>query len=109
MSEQTITIITRKETDDRSRYFDRVQNWRYGKYDVEVKEIKTQLSNFLASMQEILDGIPEKVTGYELESVDISVEINAKGTVSLLGTGGELGGTGGLTLHLINKNSPGKK
>jgi hypothetical protein len=55
--------------------------------------------------RQILEGIPGKVADYELESMDISVEINSKGTVSLLAVGGELGSTGGLTLHLKKKAS----
>jgi hypothetical protein len=36
----------------------------------------------------------------EVEELTLSLEVTAKGSVSLLGTGGELGGTGGISLTL---------
>ena len=54
-------------------------------------------------MQEILDGLPDELADYELESMDISVEVSSKGNVSLMAVGGELGGSGGIVLHLRRK------
>jgi hypothetical protein len=107
MSERKITVIGRQDTKERGP-LGKVKDWLYRQEEVSIEKIKSELSDFLSSMQEILDGLPDKLADYELESMDISVEISSKGNVSLMAVGGELGGTGGLTLHL-KKKSPGSK
>ncbi len=104
MSERKITIIGREDTQDRG-ILGSVRDWVYEQEEVSVEQIKSQLSNFLAGIQEFLDGISNQTGNYELESIDINVEISSKGNVSLLAAGGELGGKGGLTLHLKRKLS----
>lgn len=39
--------------------------------------------------------------GLQLEEVTLSAEVNAKGELSILGTGGEMGGSGGITLKFV--------
>lgn len=107
MSEHTIRVIGREDTQDRA-ILGKAKDWIYKQEEVSVKKIKSELSNFLSNMQEILDGLPVKLADYELESMDVSIEISSKGNVSLMAVGGELGSTGGLTLHL-KKKSPGKE
>ncbi len=107
MSERTIVIIGREDTEDRG-ILGNASQWVFEREEVSVDHIKSQLIDFLSSMQEILDGLPDKMARYELESMDVSVEISTKGNVSLVAVGGELGGTGGLTLHL-KKKSPGQQ
>lgn len=34
----------------------------------------------------------------QLEEITLSVQVNAKGELSILGAGGEMGGSGGITL-----------
>jgi hypothetical protein len=104
MNERTIKIIGREDTQDRGP-LGKVKDWYYRQEDVSIEKIKSELSDLLSSMQEVLEGIPDKMAGYELESMDISVEISSKGNVSLLAVGGELGGTGGLTLHLKKRGA----
>ena len=36
--------------------------------------------------------------GLQLEEITLSVQVNAKGELGILGTGGELGGSGGITM-----------
>ncbi len=104
MTERTISIIGREEAEERTLLAE-TKDWYYKKEDISVEKIKSELSDFLVSMQEILDGLPDKLADYELESMDISVEISSKGNISLIAFGAELGGTGGLTLHLKKKPS----
>jgi hypothetical protein len=40
-------------------------------------------------------------TGLQLSEVELSVEINAEGKVSLIGTGGSLGSKGGIKLKFV--------
>jgi hypothetical protein len=100
----TISIIGREDRQERAP-LGRIEEWRYKHEEVPIEKIKNQLSDFLDGMQRILDGVPNTMTNYELESIDISVEVSSKGNISLLAIGGELGSTGGLTLHL-KKRSP---
>jgi hypothetical protein len=104
MGESIITVIGRQDIQERGP-LGKVRDWFYSQEDVSVEKIRSELSDFLTSMQEILDGLPDKLADYELESMDISVEISSKGNVSLIAVGGELGGTGGLTIHLKKKSS----
>jgi hypothetical protein len=48
-----------------------------------------------------LFGQADQQTGMKLNEVELSVEINAEGQVSLVGNGGKLGNTGGITLKFI--------
>ena len=53
---------------------------------------------FLTQIEGIMAKAPEEVAGkFKLTEFTISAEITAKGGLSLLGTGGEVGGKGGLT------------
>jgi hypothetical protein len=63
-------------------------------------ELQTQLTFFLNKMDIVVQKMPAKVGGFFVDSVEISVEITAKGSVGLLGTGGEVGGSGGLKFTL---------
>lgn len=107
MTEGKITVIGRQDVKERGP-LGRVKDWLYSQEEVSIEKIRSELSDFLSSIQEVLDGLPDRMADYELESVDISVEISSKGNVSLIAVGGELGGTGGLLLHL-KKRSSGKE
>src|SRR5580704_13922551 len=67
--------------------------------------VEAQLKGFLSEMDTILQSLPSKVGTFELESMELSVEITAKGSIGLLGSGGEIGGKGGLTFKLKRKGA----
>ena len=73
---------------------------------VSPEALQSQLLDFLAKMDTVVQKLPAKIGEFGLESVELSVEITAKGSVGLLGTGGELGGSGGLTFTLKRKGNP---
>jgi hypothetical protein len=104
MTDSKITIVGRQDTKDRGP-LGKVKDWLYSQEEVSIEKIRSELSDFLTGMQQILDGLPDRMAGYELESIDVSVEISSKGNLSLIAVGGELGGTGGLILHLKKKSS----
>ena len=79
------------------RPFQRPEELRFGRAEIPVEDLRRRVRNFVASLREILADLPDAVGEYELEQVQVSAEISAKGTVSLLGTGGELAGKSGLT------------
>lgn len=94
-SENTITVIGRRDVVERG------PEGRIRREQVSVSRIKSALSDFLTGMGEILGRLPDEIGDYELKSMDISVEVSSSGSISLMGVaGGEMGGTGGLVLHL---------
>jgi len=68
--------------------------------------LQAQVNGFLGKLQGILGSLPQKVGGFALEEIELSAEITAEGEVAFLGTGGKLGGTGGLTFTFKRKESP---
>jgi len=97
--ENTIRILGREDNEDRG-FFDRLQDFRYGQGEIAVEELKERLTGFLESMNGVVQYLPAKMGEFRLDTVTLTVEVSATGKVSLLGTGGELGGKGGLTFTL---------
>lgn len=67
---------------------------------VETAKLQAAVKDFTASMHGILSDIKE-VGGYELAEVTLTAEVSAKGGLSLLGSGVEVGGKGGLTFRFV--------
>lgn len=68
--------------------------------------LKVQISGLL----KVLDDISTQAklqTGLQLDEVELSVEINGEGQVSVLGHGGKLGNKGGIKLKFKRANSNG--
>lgn len=63
-------------------------------------ELQTQLTTFFNKMDTVVQNLPARVGGFSIDSVELSVEITAQGSVGFLGTGGEIGGSGGLKFTL---------
>lgn len=59
--------------------------------------LESQMYDFVAAVGRIIGGVPSALRGYDLETITVSAEISAKGKVSFLGSGGELGGKGGIS------------
>ena len=53
--------------------------------------------------QNLLKSLPGEIGAYSLSEMTLAVTVTAKGSVSLLGSGGELTGQGGITLKLTRK------
>jgi hypothetical protein len=64
---------------------------------IDVLALKTQMSSLLKVVGDLFDQA-EQQTGMKLSEVQLSVEINGEGQVSLVGTGGKVGNKGGITL-----------
>lgn len=67
---------------------------------IDAKALKTQMDGLLQIVGDLF-GEAEQQTGMTLNEVELSVEINAEGQVSLVGNGGKLGNTGGITLKFL--------
>lgn len=59
--------------------------------------LKTRMNGLLAVVSEVFDQASQQ-SGLQLEEVELSVEINAQGQVSLLGNGGSLSDKGAIKL-----------
>ncbi len=70
---------------------------------VEVAQLKQEMQGFLQAMREMLDEVDEVNTKIQLDEVELSVEINGEGKVSLFGVGGKVGGKGGMTFKFKRK------
>lgn len=93
---EVIAILGSEDTDTRS-IFDRL---RYRRAEIAADELQERLRKFLDAMQGVVEGLPDKLGEFKLEQITLTAEISAKGQVSLLGTGGEVAGKGGLTFTL---------
>lgn len=68
---------------------------------VPVDRLRSEVDSFMRGLGEMFAGAPHEVAGdFYLDEVSVSAEVSAKGTLSLLGTGGELSGSGGVSFTL---------
>lgn len=71
-----------------------VRGW--GPKPLKVSELTAQVNIFVSQIGEVLDKTPAKLGGFQFEEFEINAEITGKGTLAVLGTGGEVGATGGI-------------
>jgi hypothetical protein len=91
------------EAGDRSRVFRR-DDAAVRRQAVPVHRLQSNVGAFVAAMGQAIESVPHLLAGYSMESIEISAEVSATGSVSLLGTGGEVSGTGGITFTLTRVN-----
>ncbi len=70
---------------------------------VEVEKLKAEMKGFLQAMREMLDEAEAPDSKMQLDEVELSVEINGEGQISLFGIGGKAGGKGGMTFKFKRK------
>lgn len=75
-----------------------VQSTMFGKTEIDVEELAKNLKSFLDKIRDVLSAIPVAVGAFKVDTMTVDVEISAEGGISLLGTGGKIGGKGGLSL-----------
>jgi hypothetical protein len=73
------------------------QNFVRKRVTLDAVALKTQMNGLLQVVDDLFEQA-DQTTGMTLTEVELSVEINAEGQVSLVGTGGKLANTGGITL-----------
>jgi hypothetical protein len=76
----------------------------YGVGEVDADVLQKRLEALLGKVRKLIENTPAYLGQFGLDSITLTVEISAKGQVSLLGTGGEVGGKGGISFTL--KRSP---
>ena len=68
--------------------------------EVSIKNLSSNLQNFLGQLDQVLKNVNDKVGGFEVDELEVYAEVTAEGKVSLLGTGVQSGATGGFKLIL---------
>ncbi|MDQ1678786.1 MAG: hypothetical protein QOF58_5338 [Pseudonocardiales bacterium] len=85
--------------------FKKSSELRIGRGEVDSDDLKNRLSAFLESMQGVVNSVPAFLGDFRVDSISIAAEVSAKGSVSLLGAGGEVAGKGGITFNLRRKTA----
>jgi|SRR5581483_5284705 len=63
---------------------------------LKIDELAVNVNVFIEQMGDLLAKTPETVGKFHFEELEVYAEVTGKGTLALLGTGGEVGATGGL-------------
>ncbi|XVV15640.1 Pepco domain-containing protein [Actinoplanes sp. CA-131856] len=66
--------------------------------DISVETVQRNLASTIGKLREAFSGLRDAGGDLPLKSVEVSFEISATGTITILGTGVETSGTGGITL-----------
>src|SRR5881275_3321303 len=67
-----------------------------GLKQLKVEELSVNINLFLEQMGSLLERTPEKLGKFHFEEFEVYAEVTGKGTLAILGSGGEVGATGGL-------------
>ena len=112
-TEPSIWIITSDRVDDESGSkagYDTGASYRgieslsaRNRHEVSAETLKQNMTEFLSVVESAFEKAEQSQVKMQLEEVELVVEVNGKGQVSLLGTGGELGGKGAITLKFKRK------
>ena len=95
---ETIRILGREELGEDRGIARRMGTWLVEEGEVGVDVLSDNLEKVMKGVTEVLTKMECEVGKYRLEEVEIRVEISGNGSVSILGTGVETGGGGGLAL-----------
>jgi hypothetical protein len=70
--------------------------------DFGIQQLGQEMGKFLQGIDELFQQAEQQVkngSGMRLDEIEVCVEINGEGQVSLLGSGGKMGAKGGITLR----------
>jgi hypothetical protein len=73
------------------------------RHQVSAQTLQQNMTEFLVVVESAFEKAEQSQAKMQLEEVELVVEVNGKGQVSLLETGGELGGKGAITLKFKRK------
>ncbi|GET39920.1 Pepco domain-containing protein [Microseira wollei] len=76
---------------------------------VRVQKLEQEMTRFLQVVGRLFQRAEQQAKvdspGMQLDEIELVVEINGEGAVKLLGTGGKVGGKGGITLRFKRKET----
>ena len=99
---EVVSVLGYEDTEERG-LFDR----HVVRDVIDVEKLGDEVRAFMGAMEKIIGKLSEEVGNYHMETVSVTAEVSAKGKVSLLGSGGELGGKGGITFTFKRSTSSG--
>ncbi|QKW08648.1 hypothetical protein HUT18_21990 [Streptomyces sp. NA04227] len=97
---ETISVLGLEDTDQgrgERLSLRRPAEWRAARTEIPAEELRSRLGEFAATMRDMIASLPQEAGQFQLNEVSFTAEVSAKGTVSLLGSGGELAGRAGIT------------
>ncbi len=75
---------------------------------VSAAKLEQGMADFLQTMGRVIKNAQQRATelgGMELDEIELSVEVNGEGQLSLLGSGTKVGGSSAMTLRFKRKGS----
>ena len=78
-----------------------------GLKQLKVEELSVNINLFLEQMGGLLEKTPEKLGKFHFDEFEVYAEVTGKGTIAILGSGGEIGAVGGL--RFVFRRSPASK
>ncbi len=63
---------------------------------LKLEELSNSLDTFLDQMNKLLANVPNELGDFDFSELEVHADVSSKGSISLLGTGGEVGVAGGL-------------
>jgi len=66
-------------------------------------DLSRNLHAFVAGLRAVFKDLPVAPEGFSVDEIELHAEVDAKGKLSLLGTGGEAGARGGIKLVFRRK------
>jgi hypothetical protein len=73
---------------------------------IDAEDLKREIANLLAVVSDVFDQAPAE-TGLSLEDVELSIEVSSEGQISIFGSGGKIGGSGGIRLSFKRQRPAG--
>ena len=100
--ENSIWIISEEDVEGQRGLYGNLVN----RSSVSAEQLKENIGKFLHIMEDVFAQANQPIDlGMQLDEVELSVEINGKGQVSLLGTGGEAGAKGAIKFKFKRTNN----
>jgi hypothetical protein len=98
VADDVIRVFGLEEDDEDDRSSGRSpEDFRYKRSEIPVDEFRLRVAEFVSGIESVIREIAASAGEYELDEVQVAVEVSAKGKLSILGTGGELAGKGAMT------------
>lgn len=74
--------------------------------EVDAATLQREMGNFLVVVDQMFLQAKQQKSGMQLEEIELAVEINGEGQVSLLGSGVKVAGKGAMTLKFKRSHPP---
>lgn len=75
------------------------------RFQIKAEDLKREMSEFLEVIEYVFDQTDRETSNVNLKEIELSVEINGEGQVTLFGIGGKAGSKGAIKLKLERKES----